>query len=140
MEKGKREVALTSTGSTIRQKPIWRFDLLDRSGKFAFDLSREDFKHREVLQKLVDYGNMTWAEIDSQLHDKNKSKHHFLQVEALSPDANERIRVKHLEEQTDAIFSFAFQNLLRVIGIRNGAEFHIVWYDPRHEFCPSSKR
>lgn len=123
-----------------KHNPILRFDLLDRDGKFAFDLNRPDFKHRHVLEKLIEYSNMTWAEIDSQTHDwRNKTKHHYLDVNGLSPDAKRRISAKHLDEFSDAIYSFAFQNTLRIIGIRTGAEFHVVWYDPEHEFYPSKQ-
>lgn len=136
----KKQVAVERSGSTIGVKPIWRFDMIDRSGKFAFDLSRDDFKHKEVLQKLMDYGEMTWADIDRQQHDKGKSKHHYLEYNSLSSEAKERIQKRKFDEETDVIYSFALQNLLRIIGFRQGAEFHIVWYDPNHEFCPSSKK
>ena len=137
---GKKQVVLTPSGSTINEKPIWRFDKIDRDGKFAFDLSRNDFQHREVLQKLMDYGGMTWRDIGNQRHDKSKSKHHYLNPEKLSAEAWARIKAKHLEDDTDAIFSFALQNLLRIVGIRQGAEFYVIWYDPKHEFCPSTKK
>ncbi len=141
MSKHKKQVVKVQTDSTINETPIWRFDKIDRDGKFAFDLSRKDFKHQEVLQKLMEYGNMKWGEISKQQHDKSgKSKHHYLDIESLSHEAEIRINVKCLEEDTDRIYSFALQNLLRIIGIRDGAEFHIVWYDPNHEFCPSSKK
>lgn len=140
MGKRGKEVVVSRSGSTIKQKPIWRFDLIDRSGKFAFDLARSDFKHREVLQKLMEYGDMTWDEIGRQQHDKSrKTKHHYLSVDGLSKEAMERIQAKHFDEETDTIYSFALQNLLRIIGLRQGAEFHIVWYDPKHEFCPSTR-
>lgn len=59
------------------ERPIWRFDLLDRDGDFAFTLDRVD--HRVVLEKLIEYGNLTWGEIKRQTHDRtNKSKHHYL--------------------------------------------------------------
>ena len=119
--------------------PIWLFDLLDRSGPFAFDTSRPDFQHKEFLDKMIAYSNMTWAEIKQQTHDKGKSKHHMLDESGFSPAAWERVKAKHLEEETDAIFSFALQNLLRIIGIRRNAEFHVVWYDPKHQFYPSKK-
>lgn len=135
----KKQVAIARVGSAIKKKPVWRFDMVDRDGKFAFDLSRKDFHHKEVLQKLMDYGSMTWEEIDRQQHDRGKSKHHYLNLEALSDDAKARIRARHLEEETDAIYSFALQNLLRIIGLRQGEEFYVVWYDPKHEFCPSKK-
>lgn len=133
----KKQVAIARSGSTLKKKPVWRFDMIDREGRFAFDLSRKDFLHREVLQKLMDYGGMTWEEIDRQQHDRGKSKHHYLNPDSLSSEAKSRIRARHLEEETDVIYSFALQNLLRIIGIRQGEEFFAVWYDPRHEFCPS---
>lgn len=137
----KKQVVKPPSGSTIQETPIWRFDKLDRDGKFAFDLSRSDFKHMEVLQKLIEYGNMKWAEIDRQQHDQfGKKKHHYLSLGSLSSEAAARIRAKQLEEDTELIFSFALQNRLRIIGIREKAEFHIVWYDPNHEFCPSTRR
>lgn len=140
MGKRGKEVVVARSSSTIKQKPIWRFDLIDRSGKFAFDLSRPDFKHREVLQKLMEYGNMTWDEIGRQQHDKSrKTKHHYLTFDDLSKEAIERIRIRHFDEETDIIYSFALQNLLRIIGFRQGAEFHIVWYDPKHVFCPTTR-
>ena len=120
--------------------PVWCFDMLDKAGSFAFDTSRSDFDHREFLDKMIAYSNMTWTEIKQQTHDKGRSKHHMLDESGFSPAAWERIKAKHLEEYTDAIFSFAFQNLLRVIGVRRNEEFHVVWYDANHQFYPSKKR
>lgn len=137
--KSQKQVVVDRSCSTIHEKPIWRFEMIDRSGEFAFDLSRGDFRHREVLQKLMDYGCMTWAEIDRQKHDRGKSKHHYLSYESLSDAAKGRIEARKFDEDTDAIFSFALQNMLRIIGFRRGAEFYVVWYDPEHQFCPSSK-
>lgn len=132
-----KEIVERPPENYARQRPVWRFDLLDKDGEFAFDLRREDFKHSHVLEKLIEYGNMTWAEISQQTHDiKNRTKHHFLDVNQLSPAAKRRIAAKRLEDSTDIIFSFALHNTLRIIGIRERAEFHIIWYDPNHAFCP----
>lgn len=153
MSKGKHEK--TVVGSKSRQskktvsgdkystdncKIVWRFDDLDIAGAFAFDLNRGDFEHKEVLQKIIAYSNMTWSEVKRQTHDNGKSKHHFLGVESLSPAACERIRAKHLEERSDSIFSFALQNRLRIIGYRDNEKFCAVWFDPLHEFCPSRRK
>ena len=127
--------------STDNEKIVWMFDMIDRNGKFAFDVCRDDFNHQCVLSKLIDYGNMSWSEIKKQTHDKdNKSKHHFLDIEKLSDEAGKRISALKYDDKTDAIFSLAFTNTLRIIGIREEEKFHIVWYDPFHEFCPSHKR
>ena len=40
--------------------------MIDRSGKFAFDLEREEFQHKEFMQKMVDYSSMTWSEVTYQ--------------------------------------------------------------------------
>ena len=125
-------------GSSSNEKPIWRFERIDRDGPFAFNLAREDFKHKEVLEKLMEYGCMTWSEIVMQTHDNKKSKHHYLSSGGFSKAARDRINTKHFDH--DSIFSFALQNKLRIIGLREGAEFYIVWYDPDHEFYPGSKK
>ena len=134
----KKDSNFEKPASSSNEKPIWRFDRIDRDGPFAFNLARQDFKHKEVLQKLMEYGCMTWNEIVSQTHDGGKSKHHYLSSNGLSKDACERINTKCVDH--DNIFSFALQNKLRIIGLREGAEFYIVWYDPEHKFCPGSKK
>jgi hypothetical protein len=126
--------------STNDCKIIWKFDLLDLSGRFAFNLNRIDFNSKEVLEKIIHFSNMTWREVLFATHDAGKSKHHLLDPSSLSKEAIERLEAKHLEEASDSIFSFALQNKLRIIGIRDGEFFHVVWYDPNHEFCPSHKR
>ena len=123
--------------TTDNKKVVWRFDMIDRSGKFAFDLNRRDFKYKAFLEKLIDYSSMTWADVKKQTHDDGKSKHHFLS--SLSPEAAERLKAKQLEEYSDSIFSFAFENKLRLVGIREKEDFHALWYDPEHEICPSKK-
>lgn len=126
--------------STDWEKIIWRFDWLDKAGPFAFDLCRTDFDHREILEKIIAYSNMTWTEVKRQTHDDGKSKHHLLETGTLSRDAVDRVYAKKLQEYEDSIFSFAFQNKLRIIGVRTGQMFHAVWFDPKHQFCPSHKR
>lgn len=119
---------------------IWRFDMIDRNGSFAFDLNRDDFNHKEVMEKMLEYSTMTWADIRKQTHDRGKSKHHFLDAENLSPETKERINKMKLEQYSDMIFSFALQNKLRIVGIREREHFHVLWYDPNHEICPSKKK
>lgn len=119
---------------------VFYFDRLDRDGHFAFNVLRDKFNYKEVLTKIVEYSNLTWSEIKLQTHDKsNKSKHHFLEYSGLSKLARDRISKLDMESEIDAIFSFALQNKLRLIGIRENEKFHVVWYDPEHEFCPSGK-
>lgn len=126
--------------SSDGMKVIWCFDMLDTSDKFAFDTHRGDFSHKEVLEKIIAYCNMTWSDVKRQTHDDGKSKHHFLDITKLSKEARQRIEAKKLLEYSDAIFSFALQNKMRIIGIRKDEKFHAIWYDPQHQFCPIHKR
>ena len=126
--------------SSERLKIIWVFDMLDRNGIFAFNINRPDFDHKEFLDKLLAYSNMTWSQVRAQTHDNGKSKHHFLNnIDKLSKEAKERLEAKKLAEYTDSIFSFALNNKLRIIGIREREFFHVIWYDPEHQFHPSQK-
>lgn len=120
------------------ERIVWTFESVDRDGKFAFDPDREDFNINLVFRKLISYASMTWSDIKAQTHDFGKSKHHFLEPDKLSNEAQKRIQARHLEESADSIFSFSLNNIVRVIGIRDGRFFRVVWYDPKHEFCPST--
>ena len=53
MGRKERHVPITQRGRTLKAKPIWRFNMVDRHGPFAFTLSRSDFDHKEVLGKLM---------------------------------------------------------------------------------------
>ena len=121
-------------------KLSWCFDRIDRTGKFAFDPARADFAHREIVEKLISYGSMTWTDLKKQTHDRGKSKHHNLSLEKLSPEAVERVKKLLPEEEFDSVFSLALQNMLRIIGVRKNEKFYVMWYDSKHEFCPSHKK
>lgn len=122
--------------------PILRFDRIDRAGKFAFDIKREDFDHILVWGKLMAYSCMTWREIIGQTHGRrDKSKSHYIRnLDGLSAEAKQRLKDNHLEDETDLLFSLAPTGRLRIIGLlADTGEFHILWYDPNHEAYPSGK-
>lgn len=119
--------------------PAWMFDKIDRNGKFAFDIERPDFNHHEFLDKMISYGTMTWAQLEKQTHD-GKSKHHYLDADKLSKEAQDRLTAMCLEESSDQIYSIALQNRLRVVGLRDRDKFHVLWYDPEHGVCTSTKK
>ena len=142
MAKGKElKGQRNSSGKTINEVPastdasliVWSFDEIDREGKFAFDTSRSDLDSKLIIDKMIDYSSMTWQEIKRQTHDGAKSKNHSIAVNELSKDAQARLRALKKEDVTDSLFFFALSNLIRLIGRRDGAVFHILWYDPNHE-------
>lgn len=54
----KRTIKKTGESSN-NKKVVWRFDMIDRSGKFAFDLNRKEFRHKDFMEKLIAYSSMT---------------------------------------------------------------------------------
>lgn len=135
------KIVVKNSDSSENLKVVWLFDRVDRSGQFAFDINREDFDHKNFLDKIILYSSMTWAEVRRQTHDNGKSKRHYIgrEIEKLSQSAKSRIIFLKLKEETDSIYSFAFSNKLRIIGIRDREKFHILWYDAYHEVYSSSK-
>lgn len=122
-----------------RRYPIFTFRNVDRDGEFAFDPARKDFDSKLFIEKLISYSSMTWQQIMQQTHDDGKSKNHFLSPKSLSKKALERIEKRRLTD-IDSLFSLALTNKTRVIGLRDGAEFQIIWYDAEHDFAVSVKR
>ena len=126
--------------STDRERPIWIFTQIDKSGEFAFDVHRIENDSYVILDKIISYSSMTWEEIKKQTHDDNRSKHHHLTYSSLSDAAKKRLKAKQLEDRSDDLFSFAFTNMLRIIGYTEKEKFYVLWYDPNHEVCPSTKK
>lgn len=117
---------------------VWSFARVDRNGEFAFDINRDDFDVGEFLEKLMEFSTMKWFELFPR--DERKSRHHPLSKDSLSKKAEERIKFMHLENDSDSIYSLALGGKKRLIGIRDGAVFQIIWYDANHEFVPGNKK
>ena len=136
----KSKTTVRAEQSSEGEKVVFIFDRIDRGGKFAFDVNRKDFNHKGFLEKVIEYSSLTWGEVRRQTHDAGKSKHHYLtEVSRYSPEAQERIIKLKLMEDTDRIYSFAFGNKLRIIGLRQREKFYVVWYDANHEFYLSQR-
>lgn len=121
--------------------PVFHFEYVDRDGPFAFNPYCSKFKSDDFIEKIINFSSMTWMEIARETHDYGKSKHHYLKdMSKMSKDAIERLKIKKLDDLHEELYSFAFTNLLRIIGLREGDNFYILWYDSKHEVYPSAKK
>jgi hypothetical protein len=118
---------------------LWSFQNIDRDGHFAFNCGRDDLNCDTVLLSIVEYSGRKWKEIDTETHDNGKSKHHFLEYDKLSFRARQRIVAKRLQQDTDLIFSLRLSNKVRIIGLRKDDRLEVIWFDPEHDFCPSTR-
>lgn len=115
--------------------PIWRFEHLELNGEFCLSLCEKDLLHT-LLQSLKSLETMTWQSILQATHDKSKSKNHPVDIKSLTKNGQNAYLRKfpRKEQQPSEIFSLAITNKIRVIGIRKGCFFNIIWIDPNHNF------
>lgn len=67
-------------------------------------------------------------------HDNGKKKNHTVKMEGLTKPAIRRLRRINMDD-IPGVFSLRFENMFRIIGIRDEAILDILWIDPNHEVC-----
>ena len=122
---------------------VWVFNRAVINGKFSFSPNRSDMNTVEILSTIMEYNKKTWPEVENELHgSKNrKTKHHFIgeSYDSFSKTAKEEVDRFLDEQDLDRLFSFRIDGKTRVLGIREGEKFFVMWFDPNHEFYPVQK-
>lgn len=116
--------------SSLGEKPVWQFRHVDLEGPWGWALVKP-CDVADVLSKLRDFEGMRWSEICHA-----KKQHHSCEVDTLCPRAKRRLLDLGLDDE-DALFRFRLTGTQRLWGVRRGAAFFILWWDPDHEVCPS---
>ena len=75
---------------------------------------------------------MAWGEIDGPTG-------HFVEVTAIIDEAQRRL-VKIGKDEQAQLFSLRMTGEMRLWGIRDVAILPVLWWDPKHEVCPSPKK
>ena len=91
------------------------------------------------MPKLCDFETMTWAQIKGAAGGRRHgTNHHSLAiVDDLSDEATRRARALRLG--VDELFSLRLTGRKRLIGIRSGRHFKVLWYDPEHEVAKQNE-
>ncbi|MXZ48867.1 MAG: hypothetical protein F4Z13_06455 [Candidatus Dadabacteria bacterium] len=110
----------------------WSFSILDMGGPFGWSKCSVSVLNDVLKPRLSNFETMTWAEIESH-------RHHSIPTGDLSTQAQKRLSDKKLSD-VDEVFSLAIGSKERIIGIRDRDVFKLLWWDPKHEVCPSTKR
>ncbi|MBF0131952.1 MAG: hypothetical protein HQL75_05125 [Magnetococcales bacterium] len=111
--------------------PSWVISTLDMDGPFGWNrLEKEVFDN--IIRKLQNFESMTWGEIEGR-------RHHSIGKDTLSRKAQKRLEEIHMDD-VDEVFSLAMGGIERIFGIRERNIFKILWWDPDHQVCPSSKK
>src|SRR5680860_465510 len=104
----------------------WRIQDLDPKGLWGWqDVSRDTVVER-ILSKLAHFETMTFPDIERAVKGS-----HNVSYNQLCRDAQKRL------EDLDQIFSLRLSGKERIWGIREGNVLRILWWDPKHQVCPS---
>ena len=118
----------------------WRFSRMDRGGDWGYNQINKNNAWKDVFQKLRDFDSMTWDALLKDRRGKSRGNaNHWIPKEKLSKKARDRLNdVKRFD--IEEVFSLRLTGKIRIFGVRNGSVLEILWYDPKHEVCPSTKR
>ena len=112
---------------------VWGFGLLDLDGEWGWgNLSGAQAK--AVLLKCQHWERQTQTEFFKGGKKGNKR----IPLENLSPKAQGRLR-KIERDDLDELWEIHVSGLQRIWGTRLGHVFYLLWWDPEHTVCPSTK-
>ena len=123
-----------SRADAIATKPFcWRFSDPDMNGPWGWEKASVGEILGEIIPKLHDYESMTWAAMDGA------SGSHSIELDKLCKEAQERLSELGRGEQGQ-LFSLRITGERRVWGVKDVAILRVLWWDPKHEVCPSIKK
>ena len=111
---------------------LWRTSKVDLDGRWGWGQVDARLLLKEIIPKLQDYESMKWGEIEGR-------NSHFVKVEQCCKDAQQRLQEIEKDDFSE-LFSLRMNGKKRIFGIRQSAELQILWWDPEHEICPSTKK
>lgn len=120
----------------LNKTPTWRFSFCNKDID-RWNLYNCDDPYRDILDKLISFEGMTWAEIQSQSGGRrNGTNSHFVYVDEIDKEA--RIIAEKL--QHEELFSLRLTGTKRLYGSISNGIFNVIWYDKDHEIYKSKKR
>ena len=87
---------------------------------------------RELIPKIIDFSGLNFSELGHQ-------RSHFVNLNDLVKEAQERLR-EIKEEDIEKLFSLRLDGKKRIWCIAEGNVLQILWWDSKHEVCPSHKK
>lgn len=116
----------------FRMKMTWCITRQDVDGVWSWREPRkwsESEFQSHIQQTLNSLTGNTWAEIGQMIRD-GLEMHHSQSISTIHEEAQKRWGA--LEIETDEAYRFSLTGRQRAWGFRQGAHFHMVWYDRHH--------
>lgn len=126
-------------GSNRRKNPSWNMRLADPEGPWSFRNLNCKSWWNDIYAKLCDFETMTWQEIlDASGGRSHGNNNHEIPISDLVPAARRRLKKMHMDD-IDVLFSLRLTGQKRIWGMLDGSVLKLLWFDPKHEICPSMK-
>jgi hypothetical protein len=96
----------------------------------------------DIFTFICEVSQSTWGEIENQETGtgRRKKRHHSYSVDGLCERARDRFGERHYDELFDPeVVRFRLDGKQRLWGVREGAVFHVIWWDPEHKVCPTDR-
>lgn len=128
-----KKIPVASREDFGRLNPAWRVNLLEMCDPFGWH--RVDGQTLQYIRgKLSLYESMTMNEIFV----RDKKYNHAVSVNKLCPEARRRLRDLRLDD-LEEVHRLRLSGAERVWGIRDLNALILLWWDPKHEICPSDE-
>ncbi len=112
---------------------VWDVSRIDDDGKWGWRRINCSFFFKEIWGKMRNFESTTWAEIEGKTH-------HMIPVSRIVTSAQKRL-VELGHDDEDSLASFHINGKQRLWAIRRSVNiFYLLWWDPKHEICPSPKK
>lgn len=108
----------------------WRFGQTDKGGPFAWDI-QPDAKFREVMHKLSEFEAKNWSDI-------TRAGSHPIPTPKLCAEAQKRLVETEMDD-LDELVSLRLTGDNRVWCAKNGHILRALWWDEKHQVCPTPK-
>lgn len=112
----------------------WTTESCDLEGPFGWSKIEHETLLKDIFPKLQNFESQTWGEIETQ----SNGRHHLVETSGMADEAKGRLEDTEFSGQEN-LFSLRVEGGCRLWGVRTGAVFQVLWYDPEHRVWPTEK-
>ncbi len=110
----------------------WHFNAIDLEGDWDCSDIKKELLIDNILNRIKSFETMHWSALPS-------SGSHQVSVGLISSSARTRL-TEIGQDDIDDLYSLRIDGKARIWGIRDRHIFRLLWWDPNHSVCPSTKR
>jgi len=137
---GRHPKTLPAAGDHRDERPIFSFEHIDRRADERWRFLPERIDAEKLVEFVCTIAGSTWADIATMQTGGNRRLrlHHEQEIATLDKQAQADLSRSKLDERFgDSMFRFRLGSTIRLWGFREGATFHIVWWDDDHNVYPT---